>query len=118
MSRITALEGLLAGDDDNALLHYALGMEYLGADRAAEAAAQLRKATALAPGHLASWKLLGKAELARGQAEEARRAWTRGIEAAGQSGHRQAQKEMMVFLRRLDRRQDQDSTDKRTDNDD
>lgn len=102
MDRMAALEALLAGNGGNALLHHALGSEHLKAGDAAAAARRLQRACELDPGHSASWKLLGKAELARDNPSGARAAWLQGVAIAARRGDRQAEREMRVFLRRLD----------------
>jgi Tfp pilus assembly protein PilF len=101
MSRVTALEALLARGQDGALLRHSLGSEYLAAGDADAAARHLAQAVALDPGYSAAWKLLGKAQLALNRPAEARRAWEQGIAAAARKGDVQAEKEMRVFLRRL-----------------
>ena len=53
--------------------------------------------------HTASWKLYGKALLAAGRDDEALAAWRRGIDCARERGDRQAEKEMTVFARRIER---------------
>jgi ABC-type Fe3+-hydroxamate transport system substrate-binding protein len=45
--------------------------------------------------------VLGRALAEDARADEALDAWTRGIEAARAKGDRQAEKEMTVFVRRL-----------------
>lgn len=101
MSRATALEALLAKGQDNALLRYSLGNEYLNGGDAAAAAAHLQRAVAHDPDFSAAWKLLGKAHAALGQNAEARVAFESGIGAATRKGDKQAEKEMRVFLKRL-----------------
>jgi predicted Zn-dependent protease len=102
MSRTDALEALLAKGQDNALLRYSLGNEYLGSDPA-KAAAHLEHAVRHDPDYSAAWKLLGKARAALNLTDGAREAWREGIAAAGRKGDKQAEKEMQVFLKRLDR---------------
>ena len=102
MSRAEALESLLAKGQDNALLRYSLGNEYLGSDPA-KAAAHLEHAIRQDPDYSAAWKLLGKARAALGLTEGAREAWREGIAAAGRKGDKQAEKEMQVFARRIER---------------
>lgn len=102
MSRIAALEALLGEGGGNALLRYALGSEHFKAGDMAAAVHRLQQACELDPAHSASWKLLGKAELALGNPAGARAAWMQGIATAVHRGDRQAEKEMQVFLRRLD----------------
>ena len=101
MSRAAALEALLAKGQDNALLRYSLGNEYLNAGDAAAAAMHLRHAVGHDPDYSAAWKLLGKAHAALGQSDQARDAWEQGIAAANRKGDKQAEKEMAVFLKRL-----------------
>ena len=101
MSRVTALEALLARGQDNALLRYSLGNEYLNGGDPAAAATHLQRAVAHDPDYSAAWKLLGKAHAALGQNTQARGAYESGISAANRRGDKQAEKEMRVFLRRL-----------------
>lgn len=101
---ISSLEKLLGTARDGALLRYSLGLEYAKAGRHGEAVLQLREALARDPLYSAAWKALGKA-LSDCQAfEEALKAYRQGIEAAKQKGDRQAEKEMTVFARRLEKR--------------
>ncbi len=103
MSRIVALEGLLAKGQDNALLRYSLGQEHLNAGNPAAAAAHLEHAVRHDPAYSAAWKLLGRAHAAGGKTAQAAQAWEQGIAAAARKGDRQAEKEMAVFLKRLNR---------------
>jgi len=101
MGRATALEALLAKGQDNALLRFSLGSEYLNAGDSGAAITHLERAVAQDPDYSAAWKLLGKAHAARGDDAGARQAWEQGIAAATRKGDKQAEKEMTVFLRRL-----------------
>ncbi len=83
------------------MLRLSLGKLYLDRDQAGTALAHLRRATELDRGYSAAWKWLGKALAADGQTDAARDAYRRGIEAAQGRGDKQAEKEMRVFLRRL-----------------
>ncbi|MOA39833.1 hypothetical protein D3C78_1616440 [compost metagenome] len=55
------------------------------------------------PNYSAAWKLLGKAHAALGASDAARAAWQQGLEAARRHGDKQAEKEMNVFLKKLDK---------------
>jgi Tfp pilus assembly protein PilF len=99
---IPGLEKLIGTARDGALLRYSLGLEYEKAGRAADAAAQLREAVARDPMYSAAWKALGRV-LADGSPQEALAAFRQGIAAAKQKGDRQAEKEMTVFARRLEK---------------
>jgi Tfp pilus assembly protein PilF len=99
---ISSLEKLLGTARDGALLRYSLGLEYAKAGDMARAAQYLRDAVERDPLYSAAWKALGRALGCR-PADEAREAYRRGIEAARQKGDRQAEKEMTVFMKRLEK---------------
>jgi Tfp pilus assembly protein PilF len=101
---LASFERMLAAGKDGALLRFSLGSEYLRAGDADAAAAHLARAVALDASYTAAWKLLGKALAAAGRNDEARDAYRQGIEVAERRGDRQAQREMQVFLRRLETR--------------
>ncbi len=100
---ISNLEKLIGTPRDGALLRYSLGLEYEKAGRRADAVAQLREAVARDPLYSAAWKTLGKL-LGDDAPQEALDAFTHGIEAAQKKGDRQAEKEMAVFARRLQKK--------------
>lgn len=97
------LERMLASGKDNALLRFALGGECLKAGDAAAAALHLDRAVAFDPTYTAAWKLYGKALAQTGRNDDALSAYRRGIAVAQQKGDKQAEKEMVVFARRLER---------------
>ncbi|TBU87791.1 tetratricopeptide repeat protein [Phytopseudomonas dryadis] len=99
-----ALEKMLAKGMDNALLRFGLGKGHLDAGDAARAAEHLQRCVEQDPHYSAAWKLLGKAQQAAGNPEAARSAWHSGLQAAQARGDKQAEKEMTVFLRKLDKR--------------
>jgi len=68
------------------------------------ALAQLREALARDPRYSAAWKALGNALSEAGRDAEALETWRRGIAAAREKGDRQAEKEMTVFARRLEKK--------------
>ena len=102
-TRITALEKLLDGPRDGALLRFSLGNEYLNADQPKEAAVHFREALRRDPRYSAAWKALGKALVAQGELGEAATTYREGIAVAESHGDLQAVKEMQVFLRRLEK---------------
>jgi Tfp pilus assembly protein PilF len=102
----TLIEGLrkqAGGPRDGALLRFSLGNALLAENDAPAAAIELRRAVEFDANYSAAWKLLGKALLATGEPEAAAQAWRNGMEAAQRRGDKQAEKEMQVFLRRLDK---------------
>lgn len=98
---IESLEKLRGTPRDGALLRYSLGLEHLKAGDRGRAIAELREAVARDARYSAAWKVLGRALAEDARPAEALEAWTRGIEAARARGDRQAEKEMTVFVRRL-----------------
>lgn len=100
---LESLEKMLAKGVDNSLLRFGLGKGYLDLNDHARAAEHLRKCVEFDPKYSAAWKLLGKAQQGLGDAAAARQAWEKGIDAARAHGDKQAEKEMTVFLKKLDR---------------
>ncbi|HEX7053584.1 MAG TPA: tetratricopeptide repeat protein [Burkholderiales bacterium] len=100
---ISQLEKLLGTARDGPLLRYSLGIEHAKAGDHTRAVEYLRDALARDPGYSAAWKALGRSLEAAGRADEALDAYARGIEAARRKGDRQAEKEMTVFRRRLEK---------------
>jgi Tfp pilus assembly protein PilF len=100
---ISSLEKLLGTARDGALLRYSLGLEYAKAGDHARAAQYLRDAVERDPLYSAAWKALGRSLVEAGRADQAIDAYRRGIEAARTKGDRQAEKEMTVFMKRLEK---------------
>lgn len=100
---LEALEKMLAKGVDNALLRFGLGKGYLDQGKAAVAAEHLARCVELDPGYSAAWKLLGKAQLANDQRVAAQQAWQQGVAAAQAKGDKQAEKEMQVLLKKLNK---------------
>lgn len=102
--QITALEKLLGTPRDGALLRYSLGLALLRAGETARAIDAFREALTRDAGFSAAWKTLGGALAEAGRDAEALSAYRAGIEAAHEKGDRQAEKEMTVFVRRLEKK--------------
>jgi predicted Zn-dependent protease len=96
-------ERMLAMGKDGALLRFSLGNEYLKGGDAARACEHLARAVELDSRYTAAWKLYGKALSAAGRDVDALAAYRRGIDVAREKGDRQAEKEMTVFARRIER---------------
>lgn len=101
---IERLEKLLDSPRDGALLRFSLGMEYLKLDDFEKAVAFLRDAVARDAAYSAAWRALGKALESAGNSGDALDAYRKGIAAAQANGDKQAQKEMTVFARRIEKR--------------
>ena len=100
---IASLRAQCNGPRDGALLRFSLGNALLEQGEHASAVEELRRALSFDPHYSAAWKLLGKACLGGGDTSGATDAWRQGIEVARQRGDKQAEKEMTVFLRRIEK---------------
>lgn len=100
-SKLEQLKELAQLEPGDPVVHYGLGMEYLRAGEAANAAAAFRRVLELKPDYSAAYRELGKALEKLGQAEEAVAVYEKGREVAREKGDLQTVKEIEVFLRRL-----------------
>ncbi|NJO16956.1 MAG: tetratricopeptide repeat protein [Thioploca sp.] len=98
---IKNFEALLTQGQDNALLRFGLGNAYFKQKDFAQAAQHFAKAIEFNPKYSAAWKNYGKALSENQQIQEAIEVYTQGITVAEEQGDKQAAKEMMVFLKRL-----------------
>ena len=98
---VARLRALCGGPRDGALLRVSLANALIAAGDRSDAVAELRRATEFDADYSAAWKLLGRTLAAGGDAVGAAAAYSQGIAAASKRGDKQAQKEMQVFLKRL-----------------
>ena len=101
MDIIKNLEALIAKGQDNALMRYSLGNEYMRLKKFSTAIEHLARAIELDRDYSAAWKLYGKALSENNQVNDAIKAYEQGIAVAENKGDIQAAKEMKVFLKRL-----------------
>ncbi len=101
MSNLESFIALLEKGNDNALLRYSLGNEYLKAQDFEQAITHFKKAIEFNQSFSAAWKLYAKALSENKQNNEAINAYEKGISIAEENGDIQAAKEMRVFLNRL-----------------
>ena len=102
---IEGLEKLLAQGKESPELRFGLGNAYLGEGKPEQARKHLRVCLEQNPDYSAAWKLLGRACQALERPDEALDAYRQGIAAALKAGDLQAEKEMKVFVRRLQKQQ-------------
>lgn len=100
---IERLSSQCGGSRDGALLRLGLAQALLNEGRSAEAIVQLRRALEFDAHYSVAWKLLGRALTDCGDHTAALAAYERGIAVAAERGDKQAEKEMRVFLKRLQR---------------
>jgi predicted Zn-dependent protease len=97
-SRIEIFRQMTRDDPGNVMVWYGLGSEYFKLEQWSEAAEALRRVVELNPDYTAAYQMLGSALLKTGANEEARRAWTAGIEAANRTGAWKARQHMEGLL--------------------
>ena len=100
---ISALEKLIGTPRDGALLRYSLGLEYHRARNLEKALEHLQEAVSRDALYSAAWKTLGRVLTELDRPAQALEAYRSGIQAARARGDRQAEKEMSVFARRLEK---------------
>ncbi|HEX6133795.1 MAG TPA: hypothetical protein VFZ24_07525 [Longimicrobiales bacterium] len=85
--RIAALQKMLERAPDDPRAHFGLALEFEKLGLWADAAIELRRYLALTDDQGNAWGRLGHALRQLGQHEDARDAYTRGIDAAHRHGH-------------------------------
>jgi E3 SUMO-protein ligase RanBP2 len=86
-SRIDGLLAMRAKNPSDTRILFALALEYEKAERWEDVVAILTQYLELADDEGNAWGRLGKALLALGRVEDARAAYSRGVEAAQRHGH-------------------------------
>jgi len=100
---IESLRKMTGTPRDSAMLRLTLARLLLEMEQFSEAESHLLTAVEMNPAYTAAWKALGSVRLLMKNPAGAARSWSHGIEAARQNGDKQAEKEMTVFLKRLQR---------------
>jgi len=103
VDKLAQLRALCGGPRDGALLRVSIANLLLSRSENAAVIEELRAALAFDPDYSVAWKLLAKRLADQGDVDGAREAYRSGIAAAMRRGDKQAEKEMTVFLRRLDK---------------
>lgn len=97
------LEAMLARGEDNPLLRFGLGNYYFDEKAYQEAIAHLLVCVEQKPDHSAAWKLLGRSYHALGSKDKALEAYQQGLCVAQANGDKQVEKELGVFIKKLDK---------------
>ena len=93
-SRIEAFEAMIKDMPEDAMVWYGLASEYFKLERWADAAEALRNVVRFNPNYTAAYQMLGTALMKQGETDEARRAWSEGIEVATRTGAWKARQHM------------------------
>lgn len=86
-NRVDALLRMLERNPEDARVHFGLAAEYEKLGRWEDAVSTLRRYLALADDEGNAWGRLAHALRELGREDEAREAWTRGVEVAVRHGH-------------------------------
>jgi predicted Zn-dependent protease len=97
-SRIDIFAEMVKQQPGDAMIWYGLASEYFKVERWSEATDALQQVVRLNSDYTAAYQMLGTALLNEGKTEEARRAWTEGIEAANRTGAWKARQHMEGLL--------------------
>lgn len=102
---IASLEKMISSGRDSPMLRLALARLLARGGKVPEAIRHLEAAVEQDPEYTAAWKELGRLCQAGGNPAAAVSAWQKGIVVARAKGDKQAEKEMGVFLGRLEKKQ-------------
>ncbi len=97
---------LLERDPQNPMVLYSLGNELFKEERYEEARIHLQRAVENKPDYSVAYRMLGRAHYELHEDTDARAVFLKGREVAGENGDLQTVKEIDVFLRRLQKREE------------
>ena len=96
--RLKALLAIAEAQPEEVMIWYGLANEYAKLERWQEAVDALRRTVALNPDYTSAYQMLGTALMNLEQREEARLAWTEGVQVAGRTGAWKARQHMERLL--------------------
>jgi len=96
--RLKALLAIAEAQPGEVMICYGLANEYVKLERWQDAVDALRRTVALNPDYTSAYQMLGTALMNLNQSDEARLAWTTGIEVAGRTGAWKAREHMERLL--------------------
>ncbi len=106
-SRSDMFRKLLQKDADNPMILYSLGNELFREGRYEEARDLLQRAVTNKPDYSVAYRMLGRAHYELHENAEAKEVFLNGKEVARGNGDLQTVKEIDVFLRRLQKREEE-----------
>jgi predicted Zn-dependent protease len=96
--RLKALLAIAETQPTEVMIWYGLANEYVKLERWPEAVEALRRTLAINADYTSAYQMLGTALIKLGQREEARLAWTAGVEVAARTGAWSARQHMERLL--------------------
>ncbi|MFT7299742.1 MAG: putative Zn-dependent protease [Porticoccus sp.] len=104
MSLTDNLETMLANGNDSAMLRFGLGSAYFNEKDYQQAITHLEKCIERDNSYSSAYKLLRRAQIKLGLNERAKRTLAAGLEQSVLQGDKQTEREITVFLMKLDQR--------------
>ena len=105
-SRAEMFRKLLEKDPHNPMILCSMGIELFKEGRYPEAREHLTRAVENKPDYSVAYRMLGRAHYELNENAAARRVFTKGRAVAQENGDLQTVREIDVFLRRLDKREE------------
>lgn len=102
------LEKMLAKGRDDPMLRFGLGSAYFNDGDLDKAIPHLQSCIDQDANYTAAYKLLGKALIQSDRLDEATRVFNEGLARALESGDKQTEKEVRVFLKKIEKTQEGD----------
>ncbi len=99
--RIEQFRKMTEADPDNELGHFSLGKALMEAGQPADAIAPLQRVLEINSGFSKAWQLLGQAQAATGEKDQAVETLTKGAKVAAERGDRMPAEAMAAALRDL-----------------
>src|SRR6266550_2845496 len=96
--RLKALLAIAEAQPEEVMIWYGLANEYVKLERWQEAVDALRRTVALNADYTSAYQMLGTALMNLDRREEARLAWTQGVEVASRTGAWNARQHMERLL--------------------
>ncbi|MGV6806311.1 MAG: tetratricopeptide repeat protein [bacterium] len=100
---IENLENMLASGDDSPMLRFGLGSAYYHQGDFDRAIIHLQACIEQDSNYSAAYKVLGQSLAKAGAIEKARLTYEKGLRVSEEKGDKQTEKEIRVFLKRLER---------------
>lgn len=104
-SRTGMFRKLAEKDPENPMILFSLGNELFKEEKYEEAKGHLQKAVENKPDYSVAFRVLGRTHLELGEYGEARSVFEKGREVAQSNGDLQTVKEIDVFTKRLEKRE-------------
>ena len=104
-------EKMLEQGHDNPMLRFTLGNAYWKEGDFDNAVMHLTEAVTQKQDYSAAWKILGRVYFDAKMIDQSKEAYLSGLQSAVDNGDKQTEKEITVFLKRIEKAESKESTD-------